>query len=214
MHTEVAHTDVRAELLAAWVRSSSDPDVHVPAWLAQGTPAGIRAHPESCGIFPCAGEDEDELNDPELLETQHDTFASYASVEADSFAWDEVQKIVGQGWMKEFDSLRDCTEFLGGETPVLSKFGMVVKMRGTKIKRRLSLDSKQSGIRYCATKRERVLLPRVTDAMFDMPDMAANAREGDFLEWLVLDFADVFWNLPLLGWVSCTMVPVASRRLG
>ena len=45
----------------------------------------------------------------------------------------------------------------------MSRFGLVVKERNGIIKKRLILDAKASGISDFASKKERVILPRILD---------------------------------------------------
>ena len=46
-------TELRAHLLEGWRAAAGDPDWAVTEWLARtGVPAGLRRHPEDCGIFP------------------------------------------------------------------------------------------------------------------------------------------------------------------
>ena len=70
------------------------------------------------------------------------------------------KRLVSKGWLLEFETLEDITEFLG-EALVLSKCGLVVETKGDLIKRRLILDAKASGTSGVASKLERILLPRV-----------------------------------------------------
>jgi len=121
------------------------------------------------------------------------SFAPYASVEQDDDAWQEILKLTDKSWLKRFRSLEELTAFLG-ESPVLSKFGLVVKIRYDKIKKRLILDSAQSGVSKVASKLERIILPRILDAAIDVLHLLAAGHE---VEIMVLDFADAFWLLPL-----------------
>ena len=67
---------------------------------------------------------------------------SYASVEEDDYALSELDRISAAGFIKKFATLDLCTEFLGC-TPVVSKFGLVIKQKPSGIKRRLVLDASQ-----------------------------------------------------------------------
>ena len=45
-------TEIRAHLLEGWRATAGDPEWAVTRWLtADGVPAGVRRHPEDCGIF-------------------------------------------------------------------------------------------------------------------------------------------------------------------
>ena len=185
-------TEIRAHLLAGWRSVSQDPDWAVADWLlASGAPAGILRHPEDCGIFPrtlVGG------MPPDSLHSDPNDFASYSSVESDSDAWRQVRRLVDKGWLLEFDTLDQLKAFLGAD-PILSKFGLVVKTRNGITKKRLILDAKASGISEIASKKERILLPRILDVAHNILNLQALGPEE--VELFILDFADAFWLLPL-----------------
>jgi len=185
-------TEIRAELLAGWSRVAEDPDWAVIEWLRTlGVPAGLRLQPADCGNFPRTTNPPE--GDPEALDSNPMDFTPYSSVEQDDEAWHEVQRLVAKKWLKQLDSLKEVEDFLG-EKPVLSKFGQIIKVKLDKIKRRLILDSKSSGVSEHASKLERVILPRLLDVVFDILSLMDDIAE---VELLVLDFADAFWLLPL-----------------
>ena len=88
---------------------------------------------------------------------------------------------------------QSCEHFLG-EDPVLSRFGIVTKVRDGKVKKRLILDANASGI-SAASRRERAILPRLLDTARNTLEMLARRCEA---ELCVLDFADASWLLPLV----------------
>ena len=120
-------------------------------------------------------------------------FQGYASVVAADDGWVEVQRLVERGWIKQFESYSELHAFLG-EDVTLSKFGIITKVKSGRVKERLILDAKASGISAVATKRERVILPRLLDVARNTSEMLARSREA---ELCLLDFADAFWLLPL-----------------
>jgi hypothetical protein len=122
---------------------------------------------------------------------------SYQSVEDDDYAWDEVQRLVQKGFLAEARNLSECKSILNGDTPVVSKFGMVIKEKGGKVKRRLILDAKESGITNCGRKNERIILPTVVDLVFDSLSAHRESQNWQSIEWLVLDITDAFWTLGL-----------------
>ena len=190
-------TCIRAGLLAGWQKMAGDPDCAVPCWLqSAGVPAGLRMQPEDCHIFPRTSL---QANSPEDLETDFSTHTPYASVESDDMAWEEILGMVQKRWLRRFDTLEEVTCYLG-EAPVLSKFGMLTKVRGGRVKRRLILDGKVSGVSAVASKLERILLPKLLDVAVDVMDIAtanAHAPDDEDAEFLVLDFQDAFWHMPL-----------------
>jgi len=185
-------TEIRAGLLGGWQRLAGDPDWAVVEWLeSTGVPAGMAHHPQDCGIFPRNEPSEASSIDEE--QSNPDTFIPYSSVEQDDDAWAEIQRIRDKKWIKQFDTLEEMVTYLGDD-PILSKFGMVVKVRFDKVKKRLILDSKKSGVSAAASKLERVILPRLLDAALDILHLLATGKE---VEVMVLDFSDAFWLLPL-----------------
>ena len=106
-------TEIRVGLLEGWRAAAKDPDWAVTRWLASdGVPAGLRRHPEDCGIFPHA---EDDCADPDILQAELDNFASYSAVENDDDAWEEVQRLVSKGWLTQFDTVDALRGCLGEE---------------------------------------------------------------------------------------------------
>eukprot|EP00971_Amphidinium_carterae_P168298 3334677-Amphidinium_carterae.1 len=66
-----------------------------------------------------------------------------------------------------------------------------------KIKRRLILDSKESGMKRCTRRFEQMVLPRAADAIQDILELAAHREEGDTTRLLVLDFTNAFFQVPI-----------------
>ena len=176
-------TEIRVGLLEGWRSFAGDPDWAVTKWLGEtGVPAGLRLHPEDCGIFPRT--EEESWGDPEGMHMDMPQFKPYEAVEDDDDAWLEVQRLESNGWLRSFGSYEELCDYLK-EAPVLSKFGLIVKTRANKIKKRLILDSKSSGISRVATKHERVVLPRMLDVALDTLHLM---EQHEDVEFMVLDF--------------------------
>lgn len=185
-------TEIRAHLLESWRAFAQDPDWAVTKWLTtSGVPAGLARHPEDCGIFPRTPQDG---LPTDSLHMDPGEFLPYSSVEADDDAWAQVQALVNRGWLLEFNTLKELKDFLGTE-PVLSKFGLVIKERAGVVRKRLILDAKASGISEVASKKERILLPRILDVAHNVLNLQAVGPED--VELFILDFSDAFWLLPL-----------------
>jgi len=184
-------TEICVGLLEAWRAKAGDPDWAVTQWLGKtGVPAGLRNRPQNCGIFPPAETTPDCA--PEELRSADD-FTPYASVEADDEAHEEINKFAENGWLKSFDKFEDVVAFLG-ERPVLSKFGLVIRIRAGKRKARIILDSKSSGVSDTSAKSERIILPKLLDVVYDILNLLATGQE---IELFVIDFSNAFWLLPL-----------------
>jgi len=185
-------------ILGAWRAAAGDPDDLPEQWLMDGAPAGVTMEVPSRGIFPSYSETEDARSqDPALLATE-EGFVNYDGVETDDHVWDEIQRFAANKWIKEFPSVREATKYLGGP-PILSRIGVITKLRLGVLRRRIVIDAKRSSISDSSRKYERVILPRATDAIFDTLEMLWHAWGIDVkeFEWLVADYADAFWHIPL-----------------
>ena len=179
-----------ADLLSAWARFSNDPDTDVVFRLTEGAPAGILDHPLQMGIFPDAVKHADFM-DP--ADAEFGDPALRMSFAEDDYALSEMDRLCAARFIKKFATLDLCTEFRGC-TPVVSKFGLVIKEKPSGIERRLILDAKESGVTRCARRNQRIILPEVLDVVFDA---LTSGCEGQAVEALVLYVSDAFWTLPL-----------------
>ena len=181
-------TSINANLLEAWRKSANDPDHAVCAWLLTGAPAGITKQPEACGILPST-EDEPECG-VDGIATDFDNFPNYAGVDSDDIASNEVVRHEGLGHVKVFDSLDELRLFLKGEEPVLNKIGLIIKTRAGEVKKRMILDTKQSRIKQCSAKYQRVLLPRVLDTIMNAMTLLNECGPDEDVDLFVLDYKD------------------------
>ena len=78
---------------------------------------------------------------------------------------------------------------------MLSNIGIVTKMRAGKVKNRMILDTKVAFIKYVSRKGQRVILPRLLDAILQALCLMGDCKTGEGVEWLVLDFTDAFWQI-------------------
>ncbi|CAK0891828.1 unnamed protein product [Prorocentrum cordatum] len=193
-------TPIRAGLLAAWARRANDIDgEHVEDWLKHGAPAGIEVDAEDLGIFPKV----DTAIGEHALDTldEHDDepgFHNYSSVDGDPEAKPEIDRLKTSSYVTTFKSYKEACAWLGAK-PNVSKLGMITKVKNGKIKRRLILDCKQSGVNATARQRQRIVLPRLSDVIDDALYLLRECQHEpeQNLEWLVLDFTDWFYNIPL-----------------
>ena len=77
---------------------------------------------------------------------------------------DEITLRLEQGHLKAFDTAAELEDFVQG-TAILSKLGIITKMRAGKAKHRMILDTKAALIKQCSRKGQRVILPRLLDAI-------------------------------------------------
>ena len=98
---------------------------------------------------------------------------------------------------ERFDSFEELLAFLMVDTAVLSKLALVSKTKedGT-VKHRLIWDLLRSSVNEAVRLPERIVLPRIQDAVEDAHELLKWAN-GEDLEWAVLDIADAFHNIPI-----------------
>jgi hypothetical protein len=166
-------------------------------WLWSGAPAGIEIQPDAGPIFPPVEEAQPESYDG--LVSDLNTFRNYPGIEDDQSVETQLRDFCLKGYMTKCDTLQQVRALLGGRDPVLSKIGQIVKTRKGRTKRRMILDIKESGVGRATRKTYRVVLPRVTDAVRDGLESLSEVLPDDdeTLEYLVLDFVDAFWQIPL-----------------
>jgi hypothetical protein len=194
------NTPVNVPLLALWCAAARDPDDQPVQWLISGAPAGLRHPIVDRGIFPTYDPEEDQASgDPENLSTPADSFVNYAGVEEDEDAATEFIRLHKNGFVRECATAAEVEAVLG-EKPILSKIGIVKKKRNGKVKSRLVVDTKESGVTAATRKFERSQLPRSLDVAYDVMDlMAAAIRLGlnpEEIEFLIADFKDAFFIVP------------------
>ena len=134
---------------------------------------------------------------PDTLSTEYETFANYAGVDEDGTAEKEVAEHLKRNHLKAFSSLDELRSYLNGAEPILNKIGLIVKTRNGIRKVRMILDTKVSGLKACSLKSQRVVLPRLLDAIVQAMHGYAACSEGEGMDWFVLDFSDAFWQVPL-----------------
>ena len=150
-------------------------------------------------VFQCYGPDEDIPDiSPSDLETE-ENFVNYNGVEDNEDVATEVKRMHGLKYTARFDTWEETVAFCG-DTPILSKFGNIEKIRNGKKKTRVVLDQKRSGISKAAKRFERAALPKVLDVVFEALDLCDcdSARDicDSILEFFVCDVKDAFFVMP------------------
>ena len=183
--------------METWGRAVQDEDsaVFLPMWLRNGAPLGILEPIDLAGVFPPV-EPTDPVRDPSTLHSELAGWTNYSSAE------DEPAVVKGllddqeaKGHCRFFTEYGDLLKFLNVENVVLSKLGLITKLKPDgKKKHRLIWDLLRSDVNSTVDLRERIVLPRIQDAVDDARELRASP--GD-LEWLVLDISDAFHNIPL-----------------
>eukprot|EP00959_Pyramimonas_sp_CCMP1952_P455778 9472097-Pyramimonas_sp.AAC.1 len=118
-------------------------------------------------------------------------FHNYSSVDGDPEAKPEVERLKATGYVATFKSYDDACAWLGAK-PSVSKLGMISEIKNGKVKRRLILDCKQSGVHASARQKQRIVLPRLSDVIDDSLYRLRECQHEpqQSVEWLVLDFTD------------------------
>ena len=183
--------------METWGRAVQDEDsaIILPMWLRRGAPLGILEPIDMAGIFPSV-EPSDPIRDPSTLHTELAGWANYSSAE------DEPTVVKGllddqeaKGHCRFFSGYNDLLKFLDVDEVVLSKLGLISKLKPDgKTKHRLIWDLLRSDVNAAVELRERIVLPRIQDAVDDARQLRTS--QGD-LDWLVLDISDAFHNIPL-----------------
>ena len=192
---------VNTALLQQWQQAAKDPDECPVDWLLKGAPAGITQEIPSRNIFPTYSMEEDSAEvSPDDLRTSED-FCNYSGVEGDAEVAAEIKRLVALGYAREFTSLSAAEAFTKGKI-VLSKIGVIKKIRAGIMRLRMVIDSKASRVSKATRKFERTTLPRVLDVVQDQLTLLVVAQtlrhqgvDAD-LEHLIADFKDAFFVIP------------------
>ena len=122
-------------------------------------------------------------------------FTNYAGVDQDEVAQVEVLNFtVEVSWRPSIRSRK--FRITWGQKPVLSKVGVLTKVVGDKVKKRVIVDSHRSGVSDSTTKPERSVLPRVFDAVDDFMVQRRSATRDASTDFVVLDFTSAFFIIP------------------
>eukprot|EP00971_Amphidinium_carterae_P348913 6490740-Amphidinium_carterae.1 len=174
-------------------RCLGDPGDSLEDWFLQGAPAGVQRQPELARTFP--PKRQSELIDPDALFTDEALFSNYVAFERCAEARETIQEYIRKGYLQRLGTMDQATMALG-RRPVLSRFGVIERVRENKVKRRVILDAKQSGITAATQTSYHVSLPKATDVVNAILSTAQTESSGD-LALFVCDFRDAFWQVPL-----------------
>ncbi|CAK0806401.1 unnamed protein product [Prorocentrum cordatum] len=198
--SEMCSTPIRAGLVAAWARQANDIDGdYIEDWLKQGAPAGIEVGAEGPGIFPRVDAETSELGHDTLDEHDDEPeFRNYSLVDGGPEAKPEVDRLKATGCVAFFKSYKEACAWIGAK-PDVSMLGMITNIKNGKVKRRLILDCKQSGVNATGRQKQKIVLPRLSDVIDDAIYLLRECQHEPqkVVEWLVLDFTDWFYNIPL-----------------
>ncbi len=181
--------------MAALTQHLKDPDTDIQTWVQGGTPLGIECDIKERGVFPATDTSyESGVAEYTTMKTDADNYGSYSDYQKE--AEDLLREELNQGrilWDRDYHSL--CKR--AGGTVTLSKIGVVAKLKQEQLKVRLVHDLRTSGENDAVKLNERVVLPRLMDAVNDGLELAHGQHDHTEYEHLGIDFSDAFKQLPL-----------------
>lgn len=186
-----------AQLHEAWRAAAGDPDSHIYLWLRDGAPTGIRNHVVDPGIFPTCHRPAD--LEPQDLRRGEQQFRSYPGVEEQDITDAELTAHLAKGHLAAFDSHAVLQEFMDCPKPILNKLGLIVTTGNGITKARMILDTEQRSVKRITSQAQRVLLPRLFDAILQILFFLIRVTNGSdsSVSAFVLDFSDAFWQMPI-----------------
>lgn len=187
-------TCIRGHILHRWAQIAGDPGADVCRWVWDGAGMGMAAAPDGAGaIFPVIPSEEQREGAPGDL----DFGAAEGQNAIGAGALAGIESFQAKGWLMEYQDAGEVRRVLGADA-VISAFHVLRKEKNGRVKRRLILDLKRSGVSRRTSHTRRIVLPRVSDAVRGALCLKASpAAEPHDVEWLVLDFESAFWNVPL-----------------
>ena len=193
--TSTTLTQLRPSFFEAWLKAAKDPDTHIVDWMCFGTPAGIAEQVPASGIFPPTDSvaEAKRLRD---LAVYTEGFSNYVSIEESPHGEGVLNDLVKSGFVKVFPDEQSAISYLEAN-PVVAKMALISKEKDGVLKHRLILDCRVSGSNERATRNERIVLPRIWDAIRDGLELMLYGEPGHTLDFMVLDFRDAFYMLPL-----------------
>ena len=186
----------RPGLVKAFVKLACDPDTDLATWLEDGAPTGVMCPIEPKGVFPRVESTGEAVSELEEFYATAAATSNYASVEENREAVEqEVQRLSRMGFVTLYHSWAEVLGRFG--SVVVSKMAAVTKVRedGT-TKLRIIIDMLRSGVNRFVKLQERIVLPRLVDAVDDLMELFGGPSLGDAqVDQMVLDWADAFHSM-------------------
>ncbi len=187
---------LQPSIFDAYRRLSGDPDEHLATWLREGAPLGIDRPVLSAGIFPPVPDEPVSSEYVAGLARIPTGWENYRSADDDSAtATTLLERMVDQDWAEAYSHWDEVTRSLG-DGVVLNKLAVLSKTKsdGT-VKHRLVWDLRRSGVNLAVKQGERVVLPRLSDVVADLRELAAPGKDEAFM--LGTDVSEAFHQVPL-----------------
>ena len=191
-----------------WLLVACDPEKSLEPWARQGVPLGIEVPIDVHGIFPKIEEERGDQAAPDVQEAFMSGLKNYTSFYDDyEGAKKEVERYLAAGYGIEVEWSKAMVKDPHGS---ISKLALIVKSKqdGT-VKRLIIVDLRRSGANSKSVCPERIILPRISDAIQDLRQLAedephawqqAAAVEDDLDTWgceaVSADFSDaLLWRV-------------------
>ena len=184
-------------LVQAWVAAANDLDIDLARWLLEGAPLGVREDIPARGVFPVV---EPSVANEVLEEifTADEPRTNYKSYEeAFTHVAPELERLRQAGYVEVLGSWSEVTARFG-RSVVVSKLAAILKPRADgSLKVRLVIDYRRSGVNAHVRTPERVVLPRIKDALDDAVYLMSQDGGSGRISMMVLDFKDAFHTIPV-----------------
>ena len=192
-------TSWQPHLVRGWIQAANDPDVDLPKWLLEGAPLGVREFPDlpARGVFPEVdpGEANAALDELFAKSEPHSNYKSYE--EAFVHVAPELDRLRKLGYVEVIGNWSQVVKRFG-QRAVVSKLAAILKPRADgSLKVRLVIDFRRSGVNSFVRTRERVVLPRIRDAIDNAVFLMSKSGGNRKLSWMVVDFKDAFHTIPV-----------------
>jgi hypothetical protein len=168
-------------------------------WLERGAPIGLAEEIQLSGVFP-AVRAKDRPGELKKLVTELEGFSNYSSANGNPEIVEAlIEGYASEGWCKIFASHAELASFLGTRDITYNKMALISKPKADgSFKHRIIWDLRRSHVNGEMAIGERLVLPRLSDAIEDaLAVLRARQAPGEEAEWLVVDVANAFFNVPL-----------------
>lgn len=189
-----------SSLLVKLVKCSGDPDEPAACWPELGTPLGIVEPIPFGGVFPRIAPDQ-VLSEGKRLQSVQGLIGAdhnYKSYDEERLLAEELfSKELHKGYV-DFSLDREVLEAKYGPL-VPSAMGLIVKTKADGSKKgRLVHDLRRSDVNSHIVFEERLVLPRLRDAVEDVLSLMESASPEEQILLMSADFADAFKQLPAM----------------
>ena len=168
-------------------------------------PLGICVPIEHTSVFPATDDVSASIKASQtigiLLEDWSGDAMNYSSIyDAGSRAraQAELDRMVETGRADRASSWQEVVALVGPEAK-LTQLACVEKVKDGKLKARLIVDVRRSGVNGRMNLLERICLPRISDVAVAVHELLKDMHSGEHLEMMVMDFSDAFTRF---GWIS------------